>query len=292
MNEIKQSLKGVLDNLKGLLKKIFATNPVLYIFLILLINYLFKLVSISEGLTNVVVGLMIVIMSVIIYSKGTSYAETTLSLILALIALFSLSWQKNYHAVIFGILFFIYTLIIIAIKSIKLSMELETILTRAAFNYNKSPNNNNDKQYDEIYIQLNEIVKGDKDNNYITLIDKAKIVRYLSIRNYPMEYLRKAFKFIELIKVVFEISLEDSIKIYSYLYETIILTYDDFKEETLMSVLDLITVIPLNLKDIVFLIDEFKEDIISKEIDINFLLANVNILARKGYSKEDIISQM
>lgn len=297
MNELKGSLKELNASFKNLFKKLFENNPWLYLILALLSIYIFKVFTLSEGLTNAIIGLMIVIMSIVIYYHGTSYAETTLSLIVSLIALFSLSWQSNNHAILFGILFFIYTLLIISIKSIKLSIELESILTKASLNYKYSNENQNHLNQKEIYNKLYQLIKELPDkhqnnNNTLTLIDKAISVEYLSLRDYPIKYLYDAFNLIEMIKVVFRIDFYDSIKFYHYLYTIHILRYGSFDSKLIKKYLDLLVTTPLDFNQLYSLLNKLKKYIIEENISIFSLLLDIKKYASKGLNTDDIYNEI
>lgn len=284
MKEIKKSFKNVIQSTKVFLQSLLEAMPWIYLFVIVLSNFIIKLFSHSENISLVLLGILIILMSCIVYIKEGSYAEVSLSFILALIALFSLSWKKSY-VVMFGLFYSSFNLLVVMLASIKLAVKKENILTQASLNYKHLP-----KSHKEIYITLNNMTKTGKRTSLLGPIDKSNAINYLSFRRIPIEYLEDSLYLVELIKTAYQTDLDKAVKLYTYIYTLVIkLMGKEFDKQYIIRILDNITTIPLQFEDFFYLFEKLKKEVIVGNIDLLNLLHYIKLSAEKGFNKEDIV---
>lgn len=204
-------LNDMTKSLTILLKEIAYRHPI-FILILFSVTGLFAFLFLKFAISiKILLCLIVGILSIAIYFKNKSIIETYLSLFLGLLTVFSITWDIK-SALIFTTALISFYFIILFISSIKLSSEMETILTQAA-NFMED-----NEEHSIRYNKLHQLAQKPTKYRQLQLIDRAKSVRFLVFIKVQFEQMEEAIKMIESIKVVYQISLDEALEFFRNVY--------------------------------------------------------------------------
>lgn len=124
-NEIMNSSKKAIKSLKSTLQAAYNLVPLIIIFSVLIVIGLVFLI-IKFGLLMAFSLIVIVIVSIVVYSKTKNYGEAALSLVLGMLTVFSVEWTQS-KLIILATGWVGFSLIAIIISSIKIASRSEEL---------------------------------------------------------------------------------------------------------------------------------------------------------------------
>lgn len=281
-NTLLLSLKALINVLQTLFKKM----PILFLVLI----YLIDLASrgyISAGFSTIsLLGVLILLISIVLYVSTKSFAETTLSFILGILTIYTIDW-KTANITLFIILYLIYMIIVFYISCIRLGMRQETILTQAASKLDM-------KNHKDVYKRLKRISQLSTTAQQLSIIDKSEVVRYLAFRKVNIGEYEEAIRLVELIKTVCQMDLISCCEIYYSFY-----TYCYNQTPTLPNIaqivenmFDKVTTLTVAYHEFFEIFTNTKRILVEKKLTYDAYLQEIKLLSFSGYSSNDIIEQL
>lgn len=273
-----RSVMAALFNVAGDLMRKYPMIVVIFFGLLFLGIYS---ISASETPTKLVVSILIGIFSIGIYLKSWNFSETILTLFLGLLTVFSIEWTRTNTIVFTGVLF-TFAIIFFLINSVRLHSEVETILTQAASFISVSLSS-------FYYKQLYEIASAQTEYKQLGVVDRAKSVRYLVFMSVPIEQLSFAISIIEMIKVVYQVTVEASMKYYFSFYQILskkeeVVTYNDFEQFH-----ERVNKLQITPDEFLVLFDSTKYSLINGKLTINEYFDALSNALNNGSSREMII---
>jgi len=183
-----------------------------FIFIVFLLNIALWM-SKSNQTALIAYSLGIAFFSVIIFGKTGNFGESALSLILGLLAVFTIEWN-NSNSALFALILFPTLFVYFMIDSIKLASKNETILTQAAILID--PNRSK-----AIGKELQEIAEPPTKYQQINVIERSEIVRFLVFQRFDLEAIRQYLEYIEVLKVVYQLDLDTANRLFIAIYHII-----------------------------------------------------------------------
>jgi len=161
----------------------------------------------TPGRTMTAVVFIVLVVSLAIYGRTKNYGEAALSLVIGLLAAFTISWTPHRFALFAGA-YISFTVLILLISSVRIASKLEEILRQASLFIDE-------QNYKDIEKQLSEVV--DKyGGGTIDPIEKAECVRFLAFKKFPVELMGPALNSIGQLSVITKMEHKD---ITSFVYD-------------------------------------------------------------------------
>lgn len=207
MARVAQSLGELLRALGNSIKSLYRLAPAATIALIGVWAFLVAVVAATPDKATAAVVVIVLIVSIVIYSRVKNYAEAALALVLGLFTAFTISWTP-YRFALFTAAYFGFTALILLISSVTIASKLEDILRQASIFI--------DLQHCEtVEKQLKKVV--DKSNGgMMSPVEKAECVRFLAFKKFPIGLMNHALKGIGQLSVITKVEHKD---IASFLYD-------------------------------------------------------------------------
>jgi len=235
---------------------------------------------------RVILCIIVGVLSILIYFRNKSLTETYLSLFLGLLTVFSITWDVN-GAIIFTVALFSFYLIILFLSSIKLSSDLETILTQAA---NFISENNG---HAAIYKRLRKIAEQSTHFRQLQLIERAESVRFLVFIRVPIDNFIESIEIIESIKVIYQIHLSEALMYYKNNYLLSIALYGrPSKVADIEKIHTRYNQLSLTPSDFMEIFNYSYSSIIKKTYSIDSYFDKFKNLVDMGYDKNRIIDNL
>jgi hypothetical protein len=282
---IGNSLKEVITALFNVAGELIRKAPhIVAIFFGLLFLAIYSISTTKESV-KLTMSILIGVFSIGIYLKNKNFSETILTLFLGLLTVFSIEWTKSNTLIFSGVLFS-FIVVYFLISTVKLSSELESILTQTS-TFLSIP-------YNKVYLKrLNLIVKKQTKYKQLGIIDKAKIARYLVFVQYPLESMTFAIEIIETIKIIYQIPLEAALDFFYSLNQVIIKTNNRNIELYDIDIIHMkLNKLPLTPNEFLEIFKETKMVLISGNLNIDDFFEKLTILIENGNSKKKIIEKL
>ena len=187
--KVQRSLSEATRATGNVTSELFRRFPVFFFVGLVILIYVAQ-AAIASGRWGVVfLCLLILVVSIGIYVKTRSYAETALAFILGLFTVFTISWDTGLMW-IFVVFFLSFTAIIFMIGSVRLAAQKEAILTQAALFLDSV-------DYKATRSRLDSVVAENTPYQQIDIIERAEIVRTFAFRRVPLEHMKGLMKLTE-----------------------------------------------------------------------------------------------
>jgi hypothetical protein len=196
-----------------LIKETSSRFPLLVFTFLGLLFAAIYFVSSSPNTITISVSILVGILSVFIYLKNNSVAESMLTLILGLLTAFTISWTPV-TAITFSAILIAYTFIIFIFSCISIAAETEHILMNAAIHVSQF-------DHKHIYQRLRQIADSNTPTSQLGPIERATAIRFLVFMRVPYKEMPQALYTIGLMKIVYQISLQETLALYRTLYRII-----------------------------------------------------------------------
>ncbi len=211
--------------------------------------------------------------------------EAVLTLLLGMLTIYSISWDIKTASLSFLLLFS--TIIIISIiSSIKIASEVETIKIQAS---NFIIDNLSQKQK---LARIDKIIKMSTKYEQLSIKDRVFALRYFVFLNIGLDDIEKILPFLEVIKVIYILKLEDALEFFASFY-FIILNSErrNLKESDLDNLVIHLKKTPMIPTDVIKIFISTSGIIIHKEKTLADYFDELNLYVTKGYNKEKIIEK-
>lgn len=281
-NTLLLSLKALTSALQTLFKKM----PVLFLVVIYLIDLSIR-GYISAGFSTVyLLGILILLISIVLYISTKSFAETTLSFILGILTIYSIDWETS-NITLFIILYLLYLIIVFYISCIRLSMKQETILTQAASKLDID-------NYKEVYKRLKRISQLSTKAQQLSILDKSEVIRYLAFRQVTIGEYEEAIRLVELIQTVCQIDLISCCEIY---YSFYIYCYNQTPtppniSQKIERMFDKVTTLSISYNEFFDIFTNTKRILVENNLTYEKYLQEIKLLSFLGYSHTDITGEL
>jgi len=221
------------------------------------------------------------LISIGLYIKNSSVTEAVLTYFIGILTIFTVPWNRDLLIIFFGSFFPLFILLIL-LSSIKLSANIETILTQAS---------NFIQEGESIYKYslLNKIVKTPTKFRQIGIIDRATTARYLVFNKIPIEQIYNGICLVESLKVFFQIELTQAQNFYrslnyvNYSFYNRYITIRDM-DYIINYILDL----PLTPVEFIEIFERTKFLLISKSLNYNEYFLKLKTVVMSGIDIKEI----
>jgi hypothetical protein len=285
MQKEQNTLKEAWYSLVGLIKEVSSAFPFMVMFFGFLLYKGYKLFTGTANSTVFILCLIVGVLSIGVYAKNKSFFETMIAFLLGILTIFSITWDTE-KAIIVGSMFFGFFILFSALSAVRLSSEIETILTHAS-NFMQSGN-----QKDNFKV-LNEIVKQKSKYGQLHIEDRAKAVRFFIFIKVPINDLKASLDIIEILKTVYQISLEESLNFYRSIF---ILdkrgNYNNVSTLGLELIFSRITQLPLVPQEFFQIFNLSKKSIYNKYNSIFEYLDEMESLLEQGLDIDSIVEKL
>ena len=242
-------------------------------------------ISTTKDSVKLIMSILIGVFSIGIYVRNKNFSETILTLFLGLLTVFSIEWTKSNTLIFSGVLFSFITVYFL-ISSVRLSAELESILTQASTFISVK----NHKIY---YKQLYKIVKTQTRYKQMGIIEKAKAAKYLVFVQYPIESMAFAIEIIETLKIIYQISLDDALDFFYSINQVIRKTNNrNLNFIDIDNIHVKLNKLPFTPNEFLEIFKETKMVLISGNCNFDSYFENLTKLVENGFSKAKIIEQL
>ena len=281
-----KSLYEAIRALKNVIQVLFKKMPVLFLVLIYVVDLGIRS-YLSEGFsTTYLLGLLILLISIGIYTSTKSFSETTLSFVLGILTIYSIDWEVA-NITLFVILYLVYIIIVFYVSVIRLAAKQETILSQAACKLNN-------KEYYRIYKRLKSISHMTTKYNQLSILDKSEVIRYLAFRQVVIGEYEEAINVIELIKGVCQTDIISCCEIYYGFYAYCFNkrpTAPDISRE-IEHMFDKVTTLTMSYIEFFEVFAATKRILVEEKLTFEKYLLEIKDFSLKGYSSADIIDLM
>jgi len=277
------SISDLARAFKNAIGAIFHQQPFLFIICLFILGYSLYLLSTSPYTMTIGLCLCIFVVSVIIYIKTNNYGETMLSFILGVLAVFTITWDND-KAWLFIVFYLGVNIFLFFITALKLSMEVEHVLTGAACYIDL-------KNAKSIVSELNIICDKPTKGGRLSKTEKAKVIQHLAYMKMPIGEMQEAIEQIEIIKVVYELSIMEACNFYRGIY---FIKINSKKYVRISSFLDKIVDkrLPIPPHDFVAIFDQTKDLLIKEKLTLNNYLNKIEKFSLEGHSKDKIVNHL
>lgn len=234
------------------LRRLIDKHPISLFFLFIIGVSLAWLFFIFPSMVFIIsVSILIVFSSILMYSKDSS--GVTITFMVSLLTIFAIDWDSHPgYKVIFFMVYISYVVIISLLSSIKIRRRQDLILQQASAYVSVSKE------------ELKEMIDESTEEN-LDVIEKSEILRFLAVRHLTVEEIQEAFPEINRIKMIFEISSEQSSKYYYTLFQIMKIKKVENINHEIEKILDMTFEIPLEPEEIIHLMSLIKSKIISSD---------------------------
>lgn len=270
-----KSFKSVWEAFVIVCNSLIQKFPILLIFVFAIgINVAWLFFTLSSNFFMISISILILLSSIIMYSKDSS--GVTITFMVSLLTIFSIDWNENPgYKVIFFALYTSYIVIVGLVSSIKIASRRESILIQASGYINV------DKK------ELEKLVNEAKGEN-LSILEKSEVVRYLAVRGMDIEDIRAAVEEINIIKLAFQLNLDQSMRYYYTLYQIMKIKKVEFINVQIRKVLDMTFEFPLEPYEVLELISTIKSDLLRSENSPLAFLRLVKQLLEEGMDSNEI----
>ena len=279
-----KSLLEALRALKSVTQTLFKKMPILFLVFMYLIDLVIRAYQSTGWSTIYLVGLLVLIISIVLYIRTKNFAETTLSFILGILTVYTIDWEKA-NLTLFAILYIAYIIIAFYISAIRLAAKQESILIQAASKLDMD-------DYKNVYKRIKEISQRQTKHSQLSIIEKSEAIRYLAFRQVIIGEYEEALNVIELIKGVCQIDLIPCCEIYygffTYCYNRKPVPPNISRKVERM--FDKVTTLTISYAEFFHVFSKTKRILVEDKLTYDEYLLEIKLLALKGYSGEDIIA--
>lgn len=282
-DELGNSFKDVLTGLKNVASRLFLQFPFMFVVVIAIVGFAFYQFTESEQKMTFALCILISFVSFLIYVKSNNYAETLLSFMLGVLTIFTITWDA-YTSKLFVAFYVGINIFIFFASSIKLAMKVETELTTASSYIDI-------KNFKRTYKQLKEVYNVPTKYRMLAPLERAETIKFLAYMKVPLKEMADAIKSIELIKVVYQIDLKNSVEFFKTLY------FIKRRSQGVFNIVNLLNLIvekrlPLNPEEFLTVLNQTKKEIIQGSYSIADYLDIIEECVLNGEDTEGIISRL
>jgi len=280
-NEVGGNLKGVLASLANVVGSLFRQFP--FFFVVLMVGAFKVLLLFTHSKNKMEFGLCLLVsfVSIIIYAQTKKYAETMLSFMVSILTIFTINWD-GYNSKIFIAFYIGINVLVFFLSTIMLASNKETDITHAASYISRG-------NFKEVYGQLDAICNKPTKFQQISVLDKAQAIRYLAYASVKMDQMFAAIEYIEMIKVVYGIPLNEALNFYRDIFFVGKRSTNYFDTSHFLDKVVSIG-LPLTPSEFMEIFNKTKKMIISGRMDVDSYLAKVAELAYSGHSNDEIVA--
>jgi len=281
-NDVATSMMQTVRALRGTLQALYRLIPGAVAVLIILVGFFGFLLSRSELVSQAAAVVIIFLVSIAIYAKEHNYAQAILAFVVGLLPSLSMTWSPGRFWLFVGG-FVVLNGLFFVLNAIRIAGENEHIYVQAAVF----------AQGSDATMTGNKLEKLAQKANVSSLgpITKAKCVRQLMFRNFPIDHLDAALKSIETLSTVTGLAPSDIAAYMVILYP--------LADATGVSFSKLDDRFYLTLRDSAATPDEFFEAfrsmrnlVLSRRMDLDTYLDKLSKLLGLGHPPEDIRHHM
>ncbi|HEX2898442.1 MAG TPA: hypothetical protein VHS96_01870 [Bacteroidia bacterium] len=280
---IGKNSKAIFVSFGNLVGGFVRRHPLFFVIFLALIGYVLYQFSISADRMTFGLCILISFVSILNFARTKNYAETLMSFMLGILTIFTIEWSSP-RPLLFVSFYIGINLLLFIINSVQLATTLESELTTASSLIST-------EEFKTTYSQLNSIVHIDTKYNQLSSIEKASVVKHLSYLSVPMGEMTRSIALVEMIKVVFQISLDDAIKFYRNIYFVKQRATQTFDPNQFLDQI-VIRRLPLTPEEFAMIFDSTKKLLISGRFTVNEYLSCLERLLKDGHSIAEIIDEM
>lgn len=281
---IVKSLKQSTSSLILLTKETAFKFPLFVIIFLGLVFCAIYFISSSPNIITLTVSILVGFLSIGIYAKNNSVSESMLTLILGLLTAFTINWTPA-TAIMFSAIFLSYTFSIFMFSCISLAAETEHILMNAAVHVSQH-------ECKQVYDRLRQISDSNTPVSQLGPVERAIAIRFLVFMSVPYKEMSQALYTIGSMKIVYQISLEETLAFYRILYRIINLTILNGQAIDWDQIMSHLTSCPCPPNEFLEIISKSKSLVISGKVPFPRYLARIHELLKSGYDGDDLITQL
>jgi len=281
--EVNKSMGGLFIALRNLLSDLLRKHPITTLILFGIIGYLLRYFISTPNKIIFCLSLIVSFVSVIIFTQTKKYGETLLPFMIGILTIFTVNWDHT-KADIFIIFYLIVNLVIFLISSLNIASKIESQLTTAASYIDQ-------KEFEIIYKQLNDICKKGTNNHMLSRLESAEALKYLAYANVKVVDMPVAILNIEMVKVVYGLTLKQACDFYRSIYFVNRRTKNNIDINQLLEII-FVKALPITPEEFINVFDKTKKVLINQEMDIVKYLDKLESLLLNGYTNDYIVISM
>lgn len=201
-SSIPQSLFNSYRALVSLIKTLYKGMPGLMLVFSLLVIYLATQLAINTTAMITILSFVIIISSILIYSKSNNYGEAVLALSAGLFTVYTVTWTPSLFLG-FIIVWVLFTIIVFLIISVRMAANIESIYLQA------SSSLHNTKYTDIQMKQKLESISNSLKDSILMPEERAEIIRLFSFRKIELEKMQVALKWVNIYYAITKIPYMD-----------------------------------------------------------------------------------
>jgi len=191
-----EPLKNVIKSLGALIKSMFKLAPFIALMLIGTSTYFVFIIAEYTNLYVLFATIIVVFVSLVVHIKSNNFGESALALVAGILAIFSVTWDKN-SFIIFSSTWIGFAILVFLVSSLRLAMKLESLRRRAAIRFNAS-----------LYKEVEKLLEKSAKNSNLKMlspIEKAEVQLVFAYSNVDLNIIDQALIFTEQLYVITDI---------------------------------------------------------------------------------------
>ena len=199
--KLKETLSATIESLINVINAAYKEVPLFVIVFALLSWLTVSVVVRSSTLMTATTILLVLIVSLSVFTARGNFGESILSLVGGLFTIFRFDWTPGKYIAFSGT-WIAFSLFALMIASIKTSIRVEDLYRKAAVNYADDLSS-----VSEIEQKFREF--GDsKQNKAIGPIKKAEVISILAVRKLPLDYFPLILSAVETLTVITRVEIQ------------------------------------------------------------------------------------
>jgi hypothetical protein len=192
-SKIGSSVSQSMTALKNLIKSMHKLAPGVVIVGVFLAAFVAVVSLISSKLMVAVICLLVLVISILIYTTTEKYGEAALSLVAGLLTAFSVTWTPS-NFIAFFVIWIVFSAFVLLFASVKIASKCENIYRHAAIYIDEE----NTEEIEKKLRTAGESTKA----SMLGPVERAEIIRFLAFRGIPIESMNQMMVGIETLKIV------------------------------------------------------------------------------------------
>ena len=263
--------------LSGTIGSIFRHSPSLFIFIVFLL--IVAIYGMANTVHTTIIGLSLLVgfLSFLLYIKTDNFAESFLTFVLGIVAIYSVEWNREL-AIIFGGTFAFFTVLFFLTSSVKIAAKIQW---NATLSKNFLTNSFPALSVKEIQKLISQPTRF----GMLSVSDRATALQYLAFTSVPLTTISAALDAIEDFNKLMELPLERSLHLYRIIRIIVVHTEE---REISDNDLDAIKQCLLNSSylpdELINILDSWRDAAVSQRLSFQFILDRIALHGKRGLS--------
>ncbi len=273
---VKDTTRSTASIIGEVLARVFRQAPTLVLFVVGTIAAAIYAAATSPYTTTIILSLIVGFLSFQIYRKTDNYAESFLTFVLGILAIYSISWTQVL-AIIFATTFALFTVLFFLRSSVKVAATIEWNLSQA----------HNFVTVQEPAVtqkDLQKIVTQSTGFGQLSPAERSYSIRYFAFLGVSIKDMPLALHAVEGFKSLLNLTLEESLRLFRVMRNILI-----YSEQRSLENRDLDALFQCACRanllpdEILVILDEWQGTLIENKIGLSKALERIAMLTQRGY---------